>query len=192
MPVPKPLIKFLDKHGINYDVLEHKTVYTAYDLAQTLKKELKEIAKTLALKADKQYILIVLPASHRADLAKLKKLLKVSKLEIIKEKKLSDVFKMKPGTVAPFAKFLNIPVFLDKSLLKNKLIIASAGSYSKKFQMKLKDFMETGAEVVGTFGQAQKYKPQKKTASKKKKKRVAKRAPAKKATKKKPAKKGKK
>ena len=79
MPVPKPLVKFLDKHGINYDVLEHKTVYTAYDLAQTLKKEVKDIAKTLALKADKQYILIVLPASHKADLAKLKKLLKVKK-----------------------------------------------------------------------------------------------------------------
>ena len=184
MTIPKPIIKFLDKHGVKYDVVEHKTVFTAYDLAQTLKKELKEIAKTLALKADKQYILIVLPASHKADLTKLKKLLKVKKLEILKEKKLADIFKMKPGTIAPFAKFLGIPVYLDKSLLKNKLIIASSGSYSKKVQMKIKDYLLTGAEVVGSFGQPQKFKVQKKTPPKKKKKRVAKKADAKKSVRK--------
>lgn len=186
MPVPKPLVKFLDKHGIKYDVLEHKTVYTAYDLSQTLRRELKEIAKTLAIKADQQYIIVVLPASHRADLAQLKKILGVKKLEILKEKKLADIFKMKPGTVAPFAKFLGIPVYLDKGLLKNKLIIASAGSYTKKFQMKVQDFLMTGAEVIGSFGQAQKYKPVKKTPPKRKKKRVAKKKPA---AKKRPAKK---
>ncbi|MFC1613597.1 aminoacyl-tRNA deacylase [Patescibacteria group bacterium] len=166
MAFPKKLEKFLEKYGVNYEVLEHKTVYTAFDAAQTLKKKLSEIAKTLAMKVDKKYALIVLPASHRADLAKLKKLLKVKKLEIIKETEMAKALKVKPGAITPFGKFHNIPVYLDKTLLKNKLIIASTGSFSESVLMKTKDLLETGAESIGQFAKAHKYKAVKSKKSK--------------------------
>ncbi len=43
MPIAKKLLNHLEKNKIKYDVLEHKVVYTAYDLAQTTKKKLQEI-----------------------------------------------------------------------------------------------------------------------------------------------------
>jgi len=167
MALPKKIEKFLEKYGIDYDILEHKTVYTAFDAAQTLKKKLSEIAKTLAMKADRKYALIVLPASHRADLAKLKKLLKVKKLEIIKETEMAKALKVKPGAITPFGKFHNIPVYLDKTLLKNKLIIASTGSFSESVLMKTKDLLETGAEAIGQFAKAHSYKKARKQKNKK-------------------------
>lgn len=159
--ISKKLEKFLEEHNINYDVLQHKTVYTAFDAAQTLKKKLEEIAKTLFLKADKKYVLIVIPASHRADLEKLKKMLKVEKLEIVKEAEMANVLNVKPGAVTPFGKFHGVPVYVDKSLLKSKLIVASTGNFSESILMKTKDLLETGAEVVGAFAKKHSYKVQK-------------------------------
>ncbi|MFH1191945.1 MAG: YbaK/EbsC family protein [bacterium] len=160
--ISKKLEKFLEKHGIDYDLLEHKTVYTAFDAAQTLKKKLEEIAKTLFLKADKKYVLIVIPASHRADLVKLKKMLKVEKLEIVKETEMASALNVKPGAVTPFGKFHGVPVYVDKALLKSKLIVASTGSFSESILMKTKDLLETGAEVVGAFAKKHEFKKTKK------------------------------
>jgi len=151
MPIPKKLKDYLNKNKIKHEILEHKTVYTVYDKAQTLKKKLGEIAKTLALKADKMYILVVVPASHRVDLAKLKKLLKVKKLEMVKETVLSKIFKVKPGTQVPFGNFHKIPVYIDRALLKSKVIIVSAGSYTESLKMKAKDLLKTGGELLINF-----------------------------------------
>lgn len=175
MPVPKKLIKFLDDHGIDHEILEHKTVYTAFDLAQTTKKKLQEIAKTLAVKADKKYMLVVVPASHRLDLAKLKKLLKAKKLEIVKETQIAKAFKVKPGTLTPLAKFHNMPVYVDKALLKSKLILVNAGSVSESLALKAKDLLTVGAEAAGTFAKTHKFKKSKVKAKSKKVKKVSKR-----------------
>ena len=168
MPVPKKLVKFLDEHGIDHEILEHKTVYTAFDLAQTTKKKLQEIAKTLAIKADQKYVLVVVPASHRLDLGKLKKLLKAKKLEIVKETQIAKAFKVKPGTLTPLAKFHNVPVYVDKALLKSKLVVVNAGSYTESLAMKAKDLLTVGAEAAGNFAKTHKFKKPKVTKCKKK------------------------
>lgn len=166
MPIPKKITNFLKKHNIDYEEIKHKTVYTAHDLAQTLKTELKAIGKTLAIKADKKYILVVVPATHKVDFNKLKKLLKAKKVEIAREVQLGKIFKMKPGTVAPFGSLHGIPVYLEKSLLKNKLVLISGGSYTESLRMKAKDLQKLGAEVLGVFGKRQGFKGKGKTAGK--------------------------
>lgn len=134
-------------------MVKHKTVYTAYDLAQTLKAKLGEIAKTLVVKADKFYVLVVLPASHKLDLGKLKKFLKAKKVEIAKEKVMSTVFKVKPGAITPFGELHKVPVYLDKALLKAKKIIASAGTYEDSVVMTVKNFLKAVKGTgIGDFG----------------------------------------
>jgi Ala-tRNA(Pro) deacylase len=151
MAIPKKLQNYLDKNKIKHEILKHKKVFTVYDKAQTLGRKLGEIAKTLAVKADKIYALVVVPASHRVDLGKLKKILKVKKLEIAKEQALNKIFKMKPGTHVPFGTFHKIPVYIDKALLKNKLVIVSGGSYTESLKMKAKDLLNAGAQALTSF-----------------------------------------
>src|SRR3989338_2754570 len=69
------LAKYLEKAKIKHNVLEHKTVYTAYDAAATMGKKLNEIAKSLLVLADKNYYLAILPADHNLDFKKLAKLI---------------------------------------------------------------------------------------------------------------------
>ncbi len=62
MKIASKIIKFLDENKIKYKIVNHKTVYTAYDVAVTMKKKLGEVAKTLLVLADKNYFLVVVPA----------------------------------------------------------------------------------------------------------------------------------
>ncbi len=178
MPIPKNVKKYLDKKMAKYDTIAHKTVYTAYDAAQTLKKELKEIAKSLLITADKAYIIAVVPAHMRLDLGKLKQALKVKKISIPNEKVMLKIFKVKPGTMTAFGGLHQVEVWVDKSLLKTKEIILSAGSFTDSVRMKAKDFIEIEQAKLANFAKAGGYKLQ--TKPKKKSKKTNKKRPAKK------------
>lgn len=172
--LPKKIINFLEKHNVNYEILEHKTVYTAFDMAQTLGKKLSEITKTLAIKADKKYFLLVIPADRKVNFEKLEKLLKVKKAKIVKEIDIKKIFKVKPGTLIPFVAFHKIPVYLDKTLLKNKIIIVSGGSYTESLKLKVNDLLGQGAEALTAFSKKHKFKKIKENKPKVKKRTVAK------------------
>jgi len=71
----RKLLGLLKRNKISYKEIEHKTVYTAFDLAKTTGIDLKEIAKTLLIKADGQFVLVVLPGHRNLDLTAFKKFL---------------------------------------------------------------------------------------------------------------------
>ncbi|MFA5413304.1 MAG: YbaK/EbsC family protein [Patescibacteria group bacterium] len=152
MAIPKKLLSYLDKAKIKYKIVRHKTVYTAYDVAQTLGAKLGDIAKTLVIKADKVYLLAVLPASHKLDLGKLKKLVKAKKIEIPKEGIMKKVFKIKPGALSPFGQIYKVPVYIDKGILKAKQVIAGAGTFEESVVMTAKNFIKATGGTLGIFG----------------------------------------
>ncbi|MFN3301838.1 MAG: aminoacyl-tRNA deacylase [Patescibacteria group bacterium] len=153
MAIPKKLLNYLKKNKVKFEHVVHKTVYTAYDLAQTLKEKLDKIAKSVVIKTDKGYALLVLPASRLADLKKIKKALKAKKIEIAKEGVMKSFFKIKPGTITPFATLhKKVPLLIDKALLKAKEILVSAGSYTDSLRLKVKDFLNLEKPIKGDFG----------------------------------------
>jgi len=143
MPIPKKVLNHLNKNKIKFKEIAHKTVYTAFDLAKTLKEKLNRISKTLVVKTDKGYALVVLPADRMVDFAKLKKLLGAKKIEIAKEKVMKDVFKIKPGTMTPFATLhKKVPLYIDKALIRAKEVLVSAGSYTDSLRLKVDQLMK--------------------------------------------------
>ena len=152
MPISKKLLSHLDKNKIKYEVLAHKTVFTAYDLAQTLKKKLQEIAKTLLVKVDKQYYLVVLPAHYKLDLVKVKKFLKAKKVAIAKEGDMKSKFNVKPGAITPFGSIHKVEVIMDKTLSKMRDAIFNAGSFTESLRLKVKDFLKVENAPTGDLG----------------------------------------
>src|SRR3989338_4453786 len=61
MPPLKYLINFLDKSKIKYEILEHRTVYTAMDKSRTLHLEPKIVVKTAVVKFNNSYALPRIP-----------------------------------------------------------------------------------------------------------------------------------
>lgn len=170
MPIPKKLLSHLDKNKIKYEIIKHKTVFTAYDLAQTLKTKLQEIAKTLLVKVDKNYWLVVIPAHYKLDFGKLKKLLKAKKVEIAREKEMQTKFKVKPGAITAFGTIHKSQVVLDKTLAKLSSGLFGAGSFTESLRMKLKDFIKLEKPLTGDLGKASGLKLQPKPKPKTKKK----------------------
>jgi prolyl-tRNA editing enzyme YbaK/EbsC (Cys-tRNA(Pro) deacylase) len=189
MPIPKKLLGHLDREKNKYEIVEHKKVYTAFDLANTLKLKLSEIAKTLLVKTEKEYYLVVLPAHYRLDLAKLKKILNAKKITIAKENVMQKVFKVKPGAITPFGFMHKTKVVMDKSLNKSTKVLLGSGSFRDSIAMKVKDYVKIVDPIQGTF--AQRFmsdvilKPKQLKKKKAKKKRVAKKTPRKRIIKKK-------
>jgi len=141
MSIPIKVKKYLDSKGIDYEELAHKTVYTAYDAANTLKKKLSEIAKTILIEADKTHVLVVLPADKKIDMAKLKKALGAKSVKIPDEKVMIRVMKIAPGALSSFGKMHDLEVLVDKAMLGTKQAVLSAGSFTDSVLMKVKDLV---------------------------------------------------
>ncbi len=179
MPVPKQIINYLDKRGAKYAIVTHKKVYTAYDAAQTLRRKLDEIAKNLLVKTNKGFVLVLLPASKRLDLNKLKKLMNakgmgVKKVEIPKEGAMVRIFKVKPGALGAFGSVHELEVYMDKNLQKVKKAIFPTGSFTDSVEMAMKEFEKLEKPVVGMFSEAKKFKKPAKKAVKKAVKKIRK------------------
>lgn len=162
--LPPKLVKYLDKAGVKHDVLEHKTVYTALDVATTMKKKLDEVAKSLLVKADKDYYLILLPADYNLDFKKLGKCVgmqtgkKVKVIKIPGEKVMEELLKIKAGALSAFGGFHKLPVMVDKGLAKAKKAVFSSGSFNHSVEMMVKDFVKLENAILGSFGIKKKVK----------------------------------
>ncbi len=151
MTISKKTINYLDKNKIKYEVVKHKTVFTAYDLAQTLKIKLPEIAKTLLVKIDAGLGLAVLPASTKLDFVKLKKLAKAKKVELPKEGLMKTRLKIKPGAITPFGQLHKLPVYFDAVLKRQKKILISSGSFQESFRLAPAAYLKLENPIVGSL-----------------------------------------
>ena len=182
-PASKKIILHLGKKNVKFDVVKHKKVYTAYDLAQTVKTDLDKVAKTLLVKAElpvlkkteARHYVVVVPASYYVDLGKLKKTLNAKKLELVMEKGMKKL-NIEPGALTPFGSLRGFGTAIDKALLKTKEAFVGAESFTEHLRMKVKDLVAVEAPVVGSFGKKntmklqkpQKAKPKMRPAKKKK------------------------
>jgi Ala-tRNA(Pro) deacylase len=174
--LPPKMVKYLDAAGVDHEILEHKTVYTAIDAANTLKRKMNEIAKSLLVKADKDYYLVLLPADNNLDFKKLascinaqtKKPVKVVKIP--GEKIMENALKIKAGTLSAFGKIHKVPVIVDKGLVKAKKAVFSAGSNNHSIEMAVKDFVALEEAMLGSVGVKKKIKKQKTAKPKRAKK----------------------
>jgi len=152
------LISYLEKAGANHKLFSHKTVYTAYDAAATMKKKLSETAKSLLIKADKDYYAVILPADHNLDMEKLKKIISkaggkdVKAVKIPAEKIMTEVLKAKNMAMTAFGGLHKLPVIAEKNLEKAKKIIFPSGGFNHSVEMAVKDFVKLENAVLGKFG----------------------------------------
>lgn len=168
------LVKYLESAGVNHEILEHKTVYTAIDAANTLKKKMEDIAKTLYVKADKDYYVVVLPADQNLDFEKLTTCLQkagknVKTLKIPGEKIIETALKAKAEALSAFGALHKMGVIVEKKLEKSGKTVFSAGSLNHSIQMAAKDFINLEKAIVGSFGVKKKINKQKITKPKGKK-----------------------
>jgi len=176
MTASKKILLHLGKKNVKFEIVKHKKVYTAYDLAQTLGEKLDRIAKTLLVEVDlpelhkkgKNYFVAIVPASYYVDLGKLKKALKAKKIMLVPEKVMAKLG-LQPGALTPFGSLRGLGVVIDKGLLKAEKVIVGAESFTESLRVRIKDLMKAESPLVGVFGKKSGVKLQKRSAAKAKK-----------------------
>ncbi len=156
--IPNKVISYLEKKLVKFEVIKHRQVFTAHDLAMTLHLQHSQIAKSLLMKADSDFILAVLSADKNLDMKKLAKLVKAKKISMPKEKVMKEKFKVKPGALPAFGGLYKLSVFVDKIILKQKKILLAPGSFVESILMSPKDYVSLEQAVLGNFSINKKFK----------------------------------
>lgn len=163
MPIPQKVIKFLDSAKIKYEPIEHRTVFTAYDKAQTLKVPEKIIGKTLVVKFNKSYALVLIPANKNLDKVKLKKVINdwrkkinekpIKTIDFVTEAWMKKNLKgVKIGAIPPFGSLWKFPTFIDKSLINQPKIVVNGGDWNWSIKINLTNFKKMIPDLItGSF-----------------------------------------
>ena len=147
------VIKFLKKSGVKYKVSKHKTAYTAQEMAAVEHEPGQYVAKPVVVKADKEYVMCVLPACYNIDFKALKKQLKAKSVKLAKEKEIEKLFEdCEVGAEPPFGNLYELRTVMDKSLEQDDHIMFKDGTHEKAVQMSMADYRKLVEPEVLEFG----------------------------------------
>jgi len=153
MTIPVRLKDHLDQTHTFYVPIHHAPARSAQYAASLLHMPGKEVAKTVAMRAGKQVLLAVLPASYHINLAKLSAVLGAPVTPLGEQ----ECFQLFPdcqhGAVPPFGEFYGLPVYLDETLAEAPEIVFSAGTLSDGIRMGNADFVHLAKPRVCSFAE---------------------------------------
>jgi Cys-tRNA(Pro) deacylase len=141
----------LNKEKIEYEVLEHKPVYTSKEAAQVRGTQLRQGCKALICKTEEGFIQAVVPGDKELDIQKLQKLTLFKKIELGNAKEVRQVTGCNIGSVPPFGNLFGLKVYFDKLVVENDIVAFNAGQHTKSIKMKAKDLVKVVNPVIGEF-----------------------------------------
>lgn len=160
MTIPKKVLAYLTKQNYQYDVIGHRTTYTAWDTAQTEKVPPRSIAKAIVVTIGKTHILALVPADRKLALPKLVALIRKNApagVKIPRSAALAREAWMKkniPGAIGatpPFAGLIHIPLYADTLLLKNAKITVGSGSYDHALRVSTTQYRKKENPCIGAI-----------------------------------------
>ena len=141
----------LNKEKIEYEVLEHKPVFTSKEAAEVRGTVLKQGTKALICKTEEGFIQAVVSGAKELDIEKLQKITLFKKIELANAKEVRQATGCNIGSVPPFGNLFDLKVYFDKSVVENEIVAFNAGTHTKSIKMKAKDLVRVVNPVIGEF-----------------------------------------
>jgi len=166
--LPAKLAKLLELKKAKFNVLQHRTVFTAFDASQTLRVDPKQIAKTLIVQLDRELAIAVIPGDCNLDVGALKKVVNAErkkaaepiaaakKVTLVTERTITNKITDKAGAVTPIGALYKLPTYADKALLKQKKLIVNAGSFTTSLELSGSTYVKLAEPIVGSFSKKRK------------------------------------
>jgi Ala-tRNA(Pro) deacylase len=149
VPYSTPLTVALDDHGIPYEVLDHPRTDTAVGEAEALGLDPQDVAKTIVCSIGERNVRVVLPASERIDMHKLRDLLEVGKeLHLLTEEDLAESYgDFELGAVPPFGG-PDDEVVVDRRIAERRDVVFEAGDHSHSVKVAATDLVSLAGRRV--------------------------------------------
>lgn len=142
----------LDQNHVHYDVLRHAPVYTSEEAAQVRGTTLASGAKALICKADREFVLIVLPADCRLASKQVRKIRSLKSLRFASRDEVYRLTGLTPGAIPPFGSLFDMATWCDRRLGEQTAINFNAGDHEISIQMTFTDYERVERPLFGGFG----------------------------------------
>jgi prolyl-tRNA editing enzyme YbaK/EbsC (Cys-tRNA(Pro) deacylase) len=124
MGAAKAAIELLKAKKIPFEVLHHRTTFTAADEAATLHVAQGDVLKTVVLDTGSGHVIAVTPASCKLDMALVKEALADKHAHLAGETETARDFPaFELGSMPPLPSLTKVPVFVDPEVMQHKAVI---------------------------------------------------------------------
>jgi Ala-tRNA(Pro) deacylase len=145
------VLEFLSECGVDFEVKHHEEAYTAQREAEAQHISGHMFAKTVVVRAGDEYAVLVLPASHRADLQRVEDLLGAPP-RMATEDEMRELFPdCDLGAEPPFGSRYGLRTVVDALLTHEQTIAIRASSHKEVALLAYKDFERLEAPQVAVF-----------------------------------------
>lgn len=147
MKVPVRLRNCLDAAGVPYEILHHPIAYTAQELAAIEGIPGRQHAKVVMAQIQGELVMLVLPADHRIDWARLGAPATLAPQELFR-----PVFPdCETGTMPPFGALYGVRMLVDRRLADNDRIAFEAGTHTDAILIRYADYAKVAQPVLADF-----------------------------------------
>jgi Ala-tRNA(Pro) deacylase len=143
--------RFLEEAGVEHEVLEHDPTYSTLQEAGAVDADPRHSAKTLALHDRGGWRIAVLPANHRLDLDRARRLLGgTSRLRLATEQEMAAAFPaFDVGALPPVGPMLPLPEVIDTRLLYLDQVVCPGGDHRHAIRLDPRELVRLSEPRVG-------------------------------------------
>jgi prolyl-tRNA editing enzyme YbaK/EbsC (Cys-tRNA(Pro) deacylase) len=138
------IISLLEEKDIAYTLSEHEHVHTSEEAAHVRGTDMSEGAKSLLLKMEGEYVLVVLPGDRKLSMKKLRAHLKCHKGRFAHPQEVVDVMGCEIGACYPIGSIIPLRTIVDAAFEGNDKVSFNPGIHTKSITMSYQDFKDLG------------------------------------------------
>jgi Ala-tRNA(Pro) deacylase len=140
MSLEERILKLMEEMRIPIECTEHEPVYTNPAMALALGVQESQTVKSLVVKTKEgKFAVLVLPGDKKMDWKLTATQLNSKKVQFAKPEEVLTIVGCEVGCVPPFGHITQIPIYLDKDLMKKDLVYFNPGVHDKSFKVKAWD-----------------------------------------------------
>ncbi|TBR19161.1 YbaK/EbsC family protein [bacterium] len=140
--------------GATFEELHHRRAVTAQDLAHNEHVSGHRVAKVVVVFADGKPLVLVLPASHKVSLRRLKDVVGAKEIRMAEE---GDLLRLYPdcelGAEPPLSPGEWVAVWMDEAMRVDGDIVFNAGTHTDAVRMPFEQWMRRVQPNVGSFSE---------------------------------------
>jgi Ala-tRNA(Pro) deacylase len=146
---------YLRENRIPFETQHHPRAVTAQEVAASEHVPGKMLAKTVMVLADREMVMLALPASYQVDLGKAATALGVKEARLAEEEEFEDTFPdCEIGAMPPFGNLYGVPVYVDETLAEDETIVFRSGTHTDTMSVSYADFERLVEPTIAKFARS--------------------------------------
>lgn len=132
---------YLREHGVPFRITSHAPAFTAQEVAAKAHVQGREMAKPVMVMLDQELVMVVLPATERLNLGRLRQTTGAQEARLASESEFKHHFpECEPGAMPPFGNLYGLKVLVADSLAEDETIAFNAGNHTDLMILAYRDF----------------------------------------------------